>query len=140
MSERKIKITDIDLDGLEGEFYDRFVALLGRLATLNIADLASNVTGLVRTITAAAYTVLDNDAFLIVNNAGTVTITLPAASTFPERSIVVRTITANAVVSASSNVVPLAGGAAGTAILPATAGKWAWLVSDGVNWQTQMAA
>jgi hypothetical protein len=36
--------------------------------------------------------------------------------------------------SASSNVVPLAGGAAGTAILSATAGAWATLVSDGTNW------
>jgi hypothetical protein len=31
-------------------------------------------------------------------------------------------------------VVPLAGGAAGTAILAATAGKYATLVSDGTNW------
>jgi hypothetical protein len=45
-----------------------------------------------------------------------------------------KTITANTVVSASSNVVPLAGGSAGTAILPATDGAWATLVSDGTNW------
>jgi len=38
-------------------------------------------------------------------------------------------------VSASSNVVPLVGGAAGTAILAATAGKWALAKSDGTNWQ-----
>jgi hypothetical protein len=49
----------------------------------------------------------------------------------------VRTITANTVVSASSNVVPAAGGAAGTAILSATAGKWAYLVYDGSSWQIQ---
>jgi hypothetical protein len=30
--------------------------------------------------------------------------------------------------------VPLAGGAAGTAILAATAGKWADISSDGTNW------
>ena len=44
------------------------------------------------------------------------------------------------VVSASSNVVPLTGGAAGTAILAATAGKWCTLVSDGTNWITMQAA
>ena len=46
----------------------------------------------------------------------------------------IKTIQAQTVVSASSNVVPLVGGAAGTAILAATAGKWATLVSDGTNW------
>jgi hypothetical protein len=41
---------------------------------------------------------------------------------------------AQLLVSASSNVVPLGGGAAGTAILTDVAGNWATLVSDGTNW------
>jgi hypothetical protein len=45
-----------------------------------------------------------------------------------------KTIQAQAINSASSNVVPLAGGAAGTAIVSGTAGNWAELVSDGTNW------
>jgi hypothetical protein len=53
--------------------------------------------------------------------------------------LMVRTIQAQTVVSASSDVVPVAGGAAGTAILAATAGKWALLQSDGTNWQIMMA-
>ncbi|WP_176479108.1 hypothetical protein [Mesorhizobium sp. WSM3860] len=52
----------------------------------------------------------------------------------------IKTIQAQTVVSASSNVVPLAGGAAGTAILAATARKWATLVSDGTNWVIMQAA
>jgi hypothetical protein len=47
------------------------------------------------------------------------------------RELFIRTIQNQAAVSASSDVVPLAGGAAGTAILAATAGKWARLKSDG---------
>lgn len=86
------------------------------------------------TITGATYTVAATDSWLIANRAGTVTLTLPTASSFTGRILTVKTITANTVVSASSNVVPLAGGAAGTAILAATAGKWAKLVSDGTNW------
>jgi hypothetical protein len=39
-----------------------------------------------------------------------------------------------ALVSASSNVVPIAGGAAGTSILVASSGDQATLVSDGTNW------
>lgn len=93
-----------------------------------------------RTITAATDTVAASDYALICNRAGTVTLTLPSAATYSGRIIRVRTITANTVVSAGSDVVPLAGGAAGTAILAATAGKWADLQSDGTNWQIMAAA
>lgn len=91
------------------------------------------------TVAAGAYGVVLTDAHIIANNAGTVTLTLPAAASFPGRELTVRTIQAQTVISASSNVVPLAGGAAGTAILAGVAGKWAVLVSDGANWQVQMA-
>ena len=64
----------------------------------------------------------------------------PAASSFPGREIYIKTIQAQTVVSASSNVVPLAGGAAATAILAATAGKWALLVSNGTNWEVMAGA
>ena len=87
------------------------------------------------TQTGATYTVLPVDTSIIANRAGTVTLTLEAATGVPGKSLYVRTIQAQTVVSASSDVVPLAGGAAGTAILAATAGKWALLQSDGTNWQ-----
>jgi hypothetical protein len=75
------------------------------------------------------------DRWIINNKSGsTCTLTLPAAASFTGRQIGVKTIQAQTVVSATSNVVPLAGGAAGTAILAATAGKWATLVSDGTSW------
>jgi hypothetical protein len=75
------------------------------------------------------------DRSLIFNGSGSITLTLLTASSFPGLELWVRTIASQAVVSATSNVVPVAGGAAGTAILSATAGKWAKLVSDGTNWQ-----
>lgn len=74
------------------------------------------------------------DSAIIFNGAGSLTITLPTASSFSGRILRIKTIAAQTVVSASSNVVPLVGGAAGTAILAATAGKWADLQSDGTNW------
>jgi hypothetical protein len=43
-------------------------------------------------------------------------------------------------VSASSNVVPQGGGAAGTAILENVSGNWATLVSNGTNWVIMQAA
>jgi len=92
-------------------------------------------TSIPATITAATYSVLQTDTSIIANRAGTVTLTLEAAANVPGKIIVVRTIQAQTVVSASSNVVPRAGGAAGTPILAAAAGNWALLQSDGTNWQ-----
>lgn len=89
------------------------------------------------TTKAANYTVdsgASKDSSIIFNGAGSLTITLPTASSFSGRILRIKTIAAQTVVSASSNVVPLVGGAAGTAILAATAGKWADLQSDGTNW------
>jgi len=120
--------------------------------------LAGNVTAFATptpiTITVAGFdTGATANALLstsfIVNFAGTVTITLRPASetsvtgsnaftgvstTNTGRWIYIKTVTANAVVSASSNIVPIDGTAAGAAILPATAGAWAALQSDGTNW------
>jgi len=62
-------------------------------------------------------------------------LTLPAAATYTGRELLIKNTTAATVTSASSNVVPLSGAqTASTAILAATAGKWALLVSNGTNW------
>lgn len=82
----------------------------------------------------ADFTLAATENWVINNRAATNTVTLPAASSWTGREVTLSTIQAQTVVSASSNVVPLAGGAAGTAILAGTAGKWATLVSDGTNW------
>jgi len=80
------------------------------------------------------FTVADGENSIVCNGTATVTITFPAAATFPGRVIKVKTIAAFTVVSASSNVKPLDTNTAGTAILAATAGKWAEIVSDGTDW------
>jgi len=82
----------------------------------------------------------DTEQEIIVNKASSCIVTLPAASAWTGRIVWFKTIQAQTLVSASSNVVPLIGGAAGTAILAATAGKWAKLVSDGSNWIIMAAA
>lgn len=88
------------------------------------------------TVAASTYTVLDDDTWIIVNNAGTCTITLPTASAWDGREIIIKTITANTVISNASNVSAIIDPPAtvGTAILPATDGAWATLVSDGTRW------
>lgn len=87
------------------------------------------------TETAATHTVATTTKHLICNRAGTVTVTLPSASTYAGRELVIKTIQAQTVVSAASNVIPQIGGAAATAILAATAGKFARIVANGTNWE-----
>ena len=82
-----------------------------------------------------AYTVAVGDCSIIINCSGAFTITLPDPTTNTGRMIWLSLVAAFAVSSASPNVVPLAGGSPGTAILVATAGKWALLRSDSVNWR-----
>lgn len=83
----------------------------------------------------ADFTLGDTENYVINDKSGAAcVVTLPAASSWTGRAVMFKTIQAQALDSASSNVVPLAGGAAGTAILTGTAGNWAILVSDGTNW------
>lgn len=80
------------------------------------------------------YTVADTANYIISNRAASNTLTLPAASASTGRVLKIMTRTAQTVISASSNVVQKGGGAATTAILPATIGAWAEIVSDGTSW------
>jgi len=81
------------------------------------------------------YTVAADATFIINNRAASNTLTLPTPADNTGRILWVSTIQAQPVVSASSNVVPRAGGSAGTAILStSTDGAWAMLVCDGTNW------
>lgn len=89
----------------------------------------------------ADFTVGAGENWFINNKSGsTCTVTLPAASSFAGRAITFQNYQDQLLVSASSNVVPRAGGAAGTAILDNVAGNWATLVSDGTNWVIMQAA
>jgi hypothetical protein len=83
----------------------------------------------------ADFTVADGETWLINNKSGsTCTVTLPTPSASTGRVLHFQNYQAQTLVSASSNVVPLVGGAAGTAILQAVAGANATLVSDGTSW------
>ena len=85
----------------------------------------------------ANFSVANGDTWLINNKSGSsCTVTLPTASSYTGRTLYFQNYQAQTLVSASSNVVPIAGGAAGTAILAAVAGDTCTLVSDGTNWVT----
>ena len=82
----------------------------------------------------ADFTVATTENWLISNKSSSCTVTLPTVASFTGREITIKNLAAFTVVSASSNVKPIGTNTAGTAILPATAGTWCTLVSDGTNW------
>ena len=108
-----------------------------------VLPVASGGTGMAATTVVtktADFTLADNEGWVINNKSGsTCTVTLPAASSWGGRAVTFKNLQLQALVSASSNVVPLIGGAAGTAILPGLVGAWATLVSDGTNWVVMAA-
>ena len=83
----------------------------------------------------ANFSVAVTDVWIINNKSGSsCTATLPAAASYTGRILRFQNYQAQTLVSASSNVVPLVGGAAGTAILAGVAGETCTLVSNGSNW------
>ena len=87
-----------------------------------------------KTVGTVNYKVLGTDRWIICNFGADVTLTLPEADQFKWREIMVKTVQAQAVNSASANVVGIATTTTTNVILPRTAGAWATLVSDGTNW------
>lgn len=128
--------TDANLFFLQGST-DR-IGIGTATPTAKLQVNGSLATGAPVTVT-TSYTVAATDVSIISNRGASNTMTLPAASTSTGRWLYFLTYTAFTVVSASSNVVQKTGGAATAAILPATAGAWAWLQSNGTNWQIMAA-
>jgi hypothetical protein len=146
-------VTGTGTISLQGEVIVNSGDLVGTIdistQTTGNLDLATRVTGVlpvanggtglaVRPTVAtktADFTLADDEGWIINNKSGsTCTVTLPAASAWAGRAVTFKNLQLQTLVSASSNVVPLIGGAAGTAILPGLVGAWATLVSDGTNW------
>ena len=92
-----------------------------------------------QSVTGSSASITTASTWIVVNHAGTVTLTFPSASASTGTEFHIKTITNNAVNSNDNNVVLLAGGSAQAGILSATAGKWATLVSDGSNWVIMQA-
>ena len=86
------------------------------------------------TATNATLTDLTEYNWYVFNRAGTVTVTLPSSTTSKGRTLNFKTIQAQTVVSATSNVQPINDTTLGTAILPATDGAWSTLYCNGTDW------
>jgi hypothetical protein len=101
------------------------------LETLNAKAIGVASPGALRT---ANFAVGPFETAFVCNGAASITVTLPDPALNAGRILLIKTIAAQTVVSAGSNVRPANSNTAGTAILAATAGAWAMLVSDGTAW------
>ena len=112
----------------------------GTAISAAVANVDYVAPSAVLTVT-ADYTITNTDTWIINNKSGSaLTLTFPAASSWPGRYITVKNLQAQLVNSASSNIVPIDGTTAGTAILLNVIGNWATMVSDGTNWVIMQAA
>ena len=110
------------------------IAITNGTGAITIATSGTFITTAPSTKT-ADFSVGATDTWTINNKSGsTCTVTLPSPSTNTGRVLYFQNYQAQFLVSASSNVVPRAGGSAGTAILADVAGDTTTLVSDGTNW------
>jgi hypothetical protein len=148
-----VSIADLELSSEQAAAVEAEVAVLRtKIQDLEIAPLptpaaTTSSSGPVPVVTnppvtkTADFTVGANETWIINNKSGsTCTVTLPSASSNSGLVLYFQNYQSQQLVSASSNVVPQGGGSAGTAILAATAGDWATLVSDGTNWVIMQAA
>ena len=105
------------------------------LIVYGILELIGNFSrGPPVTISTGFWSIQNYENWFICDFNSTITITLPSASYYIGRELMLKNINVGNVISNDSNVVPLIGGSAGTSILPGTAGATATLVSDGTNW------
>ena len=80
------------------------------------------------------FSVASTENWIIVDNGATTTVTLPTASSWTGREIMMKTIQTGAVDSNAVNIVSISG-VSTSSILTNTAGKWATLVSNGTDWE-----
>jgi hypothetical protein len=128
--------SNVQITGLAGSDLLQYNSGNARWENVPAASVIA-ATGGAPVVKAADFTVAAGETWLVNNKSGsTCTVTLPAPSTNTGRVLHFLNYQAQSLVSASSNVVPLAGGAASTSILLDVAGAHATLVSNGSNWVT----
>ena len=138
-----IGIDSLRIQPSEGSALDQIAELRKQIQALEVQPVV-NVSTINSAIAAllpapvtytADFTVAATDVWVINNKSGsTCTVTLPSPSTITGRVLQFQNYRSQTLVSASSNVVPVAGGSATTAILQAVAGSNATLVSNGTSW------
>jgi hypothetical protein len=111
---------------------------IGTASPQNKLDIVGSLGRGIPVTKTANFTVAATENWLIMNGEATITIRLPLASNFSGRELMIKNIAAFTVISDATNVIGLNNNETTNAILPATAGSWCTLVSNGSFWVTMM--
>lgn len=134
----QVKSENVDLSELQKQLQALQVQPQFDIGAITAAINAKFTAPVTKT---ADFTLASNENWVINNKSGsTCVVTLPVASAWVGREVTFQNYQNQLLNSASSNVVPQAGGSAGTSILLAVAGNWATIISDGSNWIIMQAA
>jgi hypothetical protein len=114
-----------------GDFNVTNALTAGTVTVAGAATLGSLSLGAPVTVSAATATISATTSVVICSFAGTMTLTLPAASSLTGRILLIKADVAQNVNSASNNVQPLNGGGLGNTILGGADGSFVILVSTG---------
>ena len=126
--------TATSTDGITWAFTSgSFSTISGLVAAPSVSVRKELTPDITEPISSTAYTVSPSEGWVNLNTPAACVLTLPPAPSNKYLVITVRQTAAFAVTSATSNVVPLTSQTPGTAILSGS-GKYAKLVSDGINW------
>jgi hypothetical protein len=87
-------------------------------------------------VTAGTGATLTSNRVSLVNTGGSLTTQLDLTTATNGRMYMIKNLASGTIVSTASNVIPFAGGSAGTAILGAgnVTPQWCTLIADGTNW------
>lgn len=141
--EKQVQAAELSSEGLINALLAEIAQLKKQVSGLESSPVvdagatfaAAGLSSTIPVTKTADFTVGLGEIWIINNKSGsTCTVTLPTASSYTGRVLTFQNYQNQFLVSASSNVVPLGGGSAGTAILDDVAGNWATLVSNGSNW------
>jgi len=109
---------------------------IGTTSPQNKLDIVGSLGRGIPVTKTANFTVAATENWLIINGLRTITIRLPSASNFSGRELMIKNIAARTVISDATNVIRLSNNETTNGILPAIAGSWCVLVSNGLNWIT----
>lgn len=134
VAESLARLQDVYINGLVNGDLLQYDSVQKRWENVSASSVIAG-TATAPIIKTSDFTVAAGEIWLINNKSGSsCTVTLPTASTNTGRVLHFQNYQAQTLISASSNVVPLIGGLAGTAILEAVSGANATIVSNGTSW------
>ncbi len=107
---------------------------IGSASTNNKISISGSFSRGAPVIKTSSFTLADTENFVICNSTSPIIVTIPLAVTYLGREFTIKSVNTGIVYAMGANVSPIASLTPTANIMPAGAGKWATLVSNGSHW------